>query len=115
MNAMKTCSGCQKPLKARAIMCLAVAVLSVASGGEFAKAPEPEKYATYRDILATRPAPDLTRLAKLSAPEVQGPAAMESFYDILKLRENANAAALPVQVLCKPKHWLPPLSAGLPR
>ncbi len=50
----------------------------------------------YQEIAAARPAPDLTRLAELSAPNIEGPAATESFYDILKLREAGRIEAVPV-------------------
>ncbi len=47
-------------------------------------------------LIANRPIPDLTRLAERSSPSYSGEDATESFYDILKLREVADANAIPV-------------------
>ena len=51
---------------------------------------------TFREILATRAAPDLRTLAERSDPNRTGPGAKEAFYDILKLREIRDANAVPV-------------------
>jgi len=51
---------------------------------------------TYQEILAGRPAPELTRLAEWAAPSAKGTNATESFWDILKLRETGDKGAIPV-------------------
>jgi hypothetical protein len=67
---------------------VAVAVLLLAAG---ASAAEPQ---TYRQILTTRPAPRVDDLAERAAPSRDGDVAMESFWDLLKLRDAPNPAAV---------------------
>ena len=50
--------------------------------------PPAEKARTFRQVLTTRPAPRLDDLAERAAPERQGDVASESFWDLLKLRDN---------------------------
>jgi hypothetical protein len=49
----------------------------------------------YREILSKRAAPKLEDLSERAAPELQGEAATESFWDLLKLREEPVPAAVP--------------------
>lgn len=51
---------------------------------------------TFAEIIDKRPLPDLNTLAKRCVPELIGPDATESFYDLLKLREAGDAKAVPV-------------------
>ena len=71
---------------------VAVAVLMLAAG---ASAAEPQ---TYRQILTTRPAPRVDDLAERATPNRDGDVAMESFWDLLKLRDAPNPAAAPALV-----------------
>jgi hypothetical protein len=71
---------------------VAIAVLLLA-----AAAPAAE-HQTYRQILTTRPALRIDDLAERSAPDRQGEVAMESFWDLLKLRDAPNPAAVPALV-----------------
>jgi hypothetical protein len=50
---------------------------------------------TFRQILTTRPAPRLDDLAERCAPDRQGEVASESFWDLLKLRDKPDPAAVP--------------------
>ena len=47
-------------------------------------------------LIAARPVPDLGRLTERSSPDYPGPDALDSFYDILKLRQIGDANAVPV-------------------
>jgi hypothetical protein len=58
--------------------------------------PSPQKRQTFQQILAARPAPDLTTLVRRSSPKTQGDDASESFLDLLKLRETADVSAVSV-------------------
>lgn len=53
--------------------------------------PKPQ---TFQELLATRPVPDLTTVARRSSPMTQGEDASKSFLDLLKLRETADASAV---------------------
>jgi hypothetical protein len=53
---------------------------------------------TFREVVATRPSPKLDDLADRSAPERVGDVASESFWDLLKLRDNPDPAAVPALV-----------------
>ena len=66
------------------------------AGTQSAMQPAEGSPTTFREILATRPAPDLRTLAERSDPNRTGPDAAEAFYDILKLREIRDANAVPV-------------------
>lgn len=59
-------------------------------------AETPVKPKTYQEILAARPAPDLTTLVERSSPENFGPESTEAFWDILKTREIADPATVNV-------------------
>lgn len=50
----------------------------------------------FREMIAARPAPDLGRLAERSAPNYTGGDTIESFYDVLKLRDVGEPDAVPV-------------------
>ena len=66
------------------------------AGAQSAMQPAEGSPTTFREILATRAAPDLRTLAERSDPNRMGPEAAEAFYDILKLREIRDANAVPV-------------------
>ena len=66
------------------------------AGAQSAMQPAEGSPKTFREILATRAAPDLRTLAERSDPNRMGPEAAEAFYDILKLREIRDANAVPV-------------------
>lgn len=67
----------------------------------------PAKPQTYQEIIAARPAPDLTTLVRRSSPKTQGKDATESFWDLLKLRETADVKAVPVleKILVENGSW----------
>jgi hypothetical protein len=71
---------------AAAVSCLFV---SLAFAGRDAVAE------TFRQIIAKRPAPVLEGFADRASPEQKGAMATESFWDLLKLREEPAAAAVP--------------------
>ncbi len=58
--------------------------------------PPSKKPQTFQELLAARPAPDLTTLVRRSSPMTQGEEASESFLDLLKLREMKDASAASV-------------------
>jgi hypothetical protein len=76
---------------------VAVALLLLAAVVADGAAPGAE-HPRYRQILATRPAPRLEDLAARAAPDVSGDAAVESFWDLLKLRDAPQLAADPAAV-----------------
>jgi hypothetical protein len=59
-------------------------------------AATPADKRSYQEILAARTAPDLDRLAERCSPDLRGPDATESFWDLLKLREAPDPKAVPV-------------------
>src|SRR5262249_47393320 len=59
-------------------------------------AATPGERRTYQEIVAARPAPDLTRLVERCSPDLRGPDATESFWDLLKLPEAPHPKAVPV-------------------
>src|SRR5579871_5241931 len=56
----------------------------------------PAEKQTYQEILAARAVPDLDQLVERCSPDLRGPDATESFWDLLKLREIADPKAVPV-------------------
>ena len=73
----------------RAAAVLGCIVGAIALAGAYA-APE-----TFREIIAKRPAPKLDGLAERSSPHQKGDVATESFWDLLKLRDQPTRAAVP--------------------
>jgi hypothetical protein len=57
-------------------------------------APADEKPRTVRDVITTRPSPKLEGMAERSAPERIGDDVSEAFWDILKIRDNPDPAAI---------------------
>lgn len=54
---------------------------------------EAAKHQTFQEMIAARPVPDLTKLVERSSPDNRTPDAMESFLDLLKLREKPDPKA----------------------
>jgi len=79
----------------RLILVVAAAAVAVAvvAGIIFVRR---ERTPTLEEILAGRPAPDLSTLAERSRPGRAGEDVFEAYYDILKLRELADPSAVPV-------------------
>src|SRR5687767_13565781 len=50
---------------------------------------------TYREIIDERQAPQIEGLAERASPEQEGKTATEAFWDLLKLRDFPQAAAVP--------------------
>lgn len=73
------------------ILCIAMPGCSQKSGGQADEADT-----EFAKLLASRPAPDIERLAERSAPSRTGKDATEAFYDILKLRNVGGQKAVPV-------------------
>lgn len=73
------------------ILCIAMPGCSQKSGGQADEADT-----EFAKLLASRPVPDLERLAERSAPSRTGKDATEAFYDILKLRNVGGPKAVPV-------------------
>ena len=57
---------------------------------------EDQPHKTFQEIIAARPAPDLSTLVVRSSPKNNGPDASEAFMDILKLRETPDPKSVPV-------------------
>ena len=91
---------CFRPVQLRQRILLAWGICVLLCPGVWSADDElfssPAKLQTYQDIIAARPAPDLTTLARRSSPKTQGEEATESFWDLLKLRETPDAKAVPV-------------------
>jgi hypothetical protein len=80
------------PAAAGAFSCLAcLAALAAA----VLAADDDDTPQTYRQIVAKRATPKLEDLAQRSSPEQTGQIATESFWDLLKLRDEPAAAAVP--------------------
>ncbi len=71
-------------------------ILSAASGAESAKS-QPERK-TFKQIIEDHQLGDLATLVERSRPEVRGEEATQSFYDLLKLRDNPDPQAVDVLI-----------------
>jgi hypothetical protein len=78
------------------LACAGLLRVSPLCADEVSPAEPPAEQQTYQEILAARAAPDLDRLVERSLPDVSGPDATESFWDLLKLRELPDPKAVPV-------------------